>query len=286
MPCNKTGSFFSGLGGFLCSGVCRLPGFSGCFASVFHILSVIMFDLLFLQEPGERVGGKAWVLRQGLVILAIHIGFMECPFRFGSLPVGFQTVVAESGLCHAGTFGKSTLTGPLDTMPSLHTGIFFFHFMDFAVGFAGYHAACQGSRTGNRVCLFDFRHGLFHFLKPEFRFAFAFCLIIESFTSQLFLLWDTLPGCLCFICRLFRFADIAVQFRHGTIFLGKMKPPGKIRLLFFAADIFAFARGLVFFDCTLTGDLLGHLVTGLILFHVPSPPRYNVLYTCRSVSPP
>ena len=158
--------------------------------------------------------------------------------------------------------------------------------MDFAVGFAGYHAACQGSRTGNRVCLFDFRHGLFHFLKPEFRFAFAFCLIIESFTSQLFLLWDTLPGCLCFICRLFRFADIAVQFRHGTIFLGKMKPPGKIRLLFFAADIFAFARGLVFFDCTLTGDLLGHLVTGLILFHVPSPPRYNVLYTCRSVSPP
>ena len=127
-----------------------------------------MFDLLFLQEPGERVGGKAWVLRQGLVILEIHIGFMECPFRFGSLPVGFQTVVAESGLCHAGTFGKSTLTGPLDTMPSLHTGIFFFHFMDFAVGFAGYHAACQGSRTGNRVCLFDFRHGLFHFLKPEF----------------------------------------------------------------------------------------------------------------------
>ena len=88
MPCNKTGSFFPCLGGFLCGCTSRLSGFSGCFASVFHILSVIMLDLLFLQEPGERGGGKVWVLRWELVLLEIHIGLMESLFRFGSLPVG------------------------------------------------------------------------------------------------------------------------------------------------------------------------------------------------------
>lgn len=87
MPCNKTSSFFPCLGGFLCGDACRLSGLSGCFAYVLYIFSVIMFDLLFLQESGERVGGKVWVLRQDLVILEIHIGLMESLFRFGSLPV-------------------------------------------------------------------------------------------------------------------------------------------------------------------------------------------------------
>ena len=149
----------------------RFPGLA-------HLFGIVPLDTLFLQIPGNRVGGgQGRIIMERLLVEEIGICPDRSPFRFRRVPPGLHPALPDTGLHFAFPIGKAALRQFLALVPGLHAHIFLLHFMDFIVGgqkdFLG--------RTGERVMPQMAVRLLLHFLKAETGFPAACRFIKDTF---------------------------------------------------------------------------------------------------------
>ena len=176
VPADKHHGFF---GRLLRASGCALRGGRRIlrrFPRLAHLFGIIPLDTLFLQIPGNRIGGgQGRIIMERLLVEEIGICPDRSPFCFRCVPPGLHPALPDTGLHFAFPIGKTALRQFLALVPGLHAHIFLLHFMDFIVGgqkdFLG--------RTGERVMPQMAVWLLLHVLKAETGFP-AACRLVKD----------------------------------------------------------------------------------------------------------
>ena len=99
-------------------------GLRGPFSS-----GVLLFDLLLLLPPGQRVTRSLGIVLQRLLVQCIDVGLFQLPLGLGGLAVGFQLVAAVALFDLSDTVFSHALGGFLGFVRPLNAGIVFLHGM-------------------------------------------------------------------------------------------------------------------------------------------------------------
>ena len=101
-----------------------------------HLLGIPTLDALFQQIPGNWIGtGNIWIFLYRFLIGKIRIGPVKGSLGFFHIPPGLLTLVFYRLPYTVFSQLQSTLRQLLALMSGLHTHIFLFDLVDFAVDF-------------------------------------------------------------------------------------------------------------------------------------------------------